>query len=98
MWQAVRRVAAKTGGHQHRKHGRQRWVLPGRSAADYIFADPSAIVGSIGVVGGKFVTKDLYDKLGITTQKFSAAGTTRGCLGLMLPFLPITSERWSKAG
>jgi protease-4 len=41
------------------------------SASDYIFADPSAIVGSIGVVGGKFVLKDLFDKLGITTETFS---------------------------
>jgi protease-4 len=41
------------------------------SASDYIFADPSAIVGSIGVVGGKFVIKDLFDKLGITTETFS---------------------------
>jgi protease-4 len=41
------------------------------SASDYIFADPSAIVGSIGVVGGKFVLKDLFDKLGISTATFS---------------------------
>ena len=41
------------------------------SAGDHIFADPSAIVGSIGVVGGKFVTKGLYDKLGLTTESFT---------------------------
>jgi len=41
------------------------------SAGDYIYADPSAIVGSIGVVGGKFVTKGLYDKLGLTTESFT---------------------------
>jgi protease IV len=39
-------------------------------AGDHIFADPSAIVGSIGVVGGKFVMKDLYEKLGLTTESF----------------------------
>jgi len=41
------------------------------SSGDYIFADPSAIVGSIGVVGGKFVIKDLLDKLGVNTETFS---------------------------
>jgi protease IV len=71
MWQAVHRVAknkpviisvgnmAASGGYYLACSG------------DHIFADPAAIVGSIGVVGGKFVTKDLYDKLGITTQTFS---------------------------
>jgi protease-4 len=71
MWQAVRRVGktkpviisvgnmAASGGYYL------------ASAGERIFADPSAIVGSIGVVGGKFVTKDLYDKLGISTQTFS---------------------------
>ena len=41
------------------------------SGGDVIFADPSAIVGSIGVVGGKFVIKDLYAKLGLNTESFS---------------------------
>ena len=71
MWQAARRVAkdkpviisiggmAASGGYYL------------ASAGDYIFADPAAIVGSIGVVGGKFVLKDLYDKLGLTTEEFS---------------------------
>jgi protease-4 len=70
MWQAVRRVAkdkpvivsvgdmAASGGYYLACSG------------DYIFADSCAIVGSIGVVGGKFVTKDLYDKLGLTTESF----------------------------
>ncbi len=70
MWQAVRRVAkdkpvvisvgnmAASGGYYL------------ACAGDRIFADPSAIVGSIGVVGGKFVTKGLYDKLGLTTDGF----------------------------
>ena len=70
MWQAVRRVAkdkpvvisvgnmAASGGYYL------------ASAGERIFADPSAIVGSIGVVGGKFVTKGLYDKLGLTTDGF----------------------------
>ena len=41
------------------------------SAGDYIFADPSAIVGSIGVVGGKFVISGIFEKLGITTQSIT---------------------------
>jgi protease-4 len=41
------------------------------SAGDYIFADRCAIIGSIGVVGGKFVLKDLYDKLGLGTESFT---------------------------
>jgi protease-4 len=71
MWQAARRVAkdkpviisigsmAASGGYYL------------ASAGDHIIADPSAIVGSIGVVGGKFVFKDLFDKLGIHTESFS---------------------------
>ena len=71
MWQALRRAAeskpviisigsmAASGGYYL------------ASAGDYIYADPSAIVGSIGVVGGKFVTKDLFDKIGLGTEAFS---------------------------
>lgn len=35
--------------------------------AEKIIANPSTITGSIGVVGGKFVTEGLYNKLGVTT-------------------------------
>lgn len=71
MWQAARRAAkekpliisiggmAASGGYYL------------ASAGDYIFADPSAIIGSIGVVGGKFVLKDLYEKIGLSTEEFS---------------------------
>ncbi len=41
------------------------------SASDRIFADPGAIVGSIGVVGGKFVYADLMAKLGVNTESFT---------------------------
>jgi protease-4 len=41
------------------------------SAGQKIYADPAAIVGSIGVVGGKFVWSDLAQKLGISTETFS---------------------------
>jgi protease-4 len=71
IWQATRRVAdekpvvvsigsmAASGGY---------YVA---CAGDYIFADPGAIVGSIGVVGGKFVWGDLAARLGVTTETFS---------------------------
>jgi protease-4 len=71
MWQAVRRVAkdkpvvisiggmAASGGYYL------------ASAGDTIWADPAAIVGSIGVVGGKFVLKDLYNWVGLSTEEFS---------------------------
>jgi protease-4 len=40
-------------------------------AGDHIIADPAAIVGSIGVVGGKLVLSGLYEKLGLTTATFA---------------------------
>ncbi|HEX8522498.1 MAG TPA: signal peptide peptidase SppA [Tepidisphaeraceae bacterium] len=71
MWQAARRAAAKKPviisiGGMAASGG---YYLA--SAGDHIFADPSAIVGSIGVVGGKFVYKDLMEKLGVHTESFS---------------------------
>lgn len=38
------------------------------ASADRIFAEPSTITGSIGVVGMKFVFGEVLDKLGITTH------------------------------
>ncbi|MEO6437456.1 MAG: signal peptide peptidase SppA [Tepidisphaeraceae bacterium] len=71
IWQAARRVAdekpliisiggmAASGGY---------YIA---SAGDFIFADAGAVVGSIGVVGGKFVWGELAEKLGVTTETFS---------------------------
>ncbi len=70
MWQSIRRAAeqkpvvisigsmAASGGY---------YIA---SAGEYIFADPSAIVGSIGVVGGKFVLSDLFKTAGVNTEIF----------------------------
>jgi protease-4 len=70
MWQAARRLSkskpliisvgsmAASGGYYL------------ASSGDFIFADPTAIVGSIGVVGGKFVLTGLFTKLGLNTQTF----------------------------
>src|SRR5439155_23046499 len=90
IWQAVRRAAEKkpvvvsigsmaaSGGY---------YIA---SAADRIFADPSAIVGSIGVVGGKFVYKELFDKLGVATETFSKGRNT----GLLSSTQPFTDRQW----
>lgn len=71
VWQAARRVAddkpviisigsmAASGGY---------YIA---CAGDYIFADAGGIVGSIGVVGGKFVWGELAERLGVTTETFS---------------------------
>ncbi len=63
MWQGMQRVAAE----------KPVWVSVGSMAAsggyytavggEKIYANPSSIVGSIGVVGGKFTMGDLYEKL-----------------------------------
>ncbi|HVP10994.1 MAG TPA: S49 family peptidase, partial [Phycisphaerae bacterium] len=37
---------------------------------DAIFADPASLTGSIGVVGGKIVTKGLWDWLGVTSAEY----------------------------
>lgn len=71
MWQALRRVAEKKPvivsiGSMAASGG---YYLA--SAGDHIFADPCAIVGSIGVVGGKFVLKDLFEKIGLTTEIYA---------------------------
>src|SRR2546423_10814177 len=67
MWQAARRLAkdkplvisvggmAASGGYYL------------ASSGDYIFADPAAIVGSIGVVGGEFVAQGLFQQVGLRT-------------------------------
>ncbi len=63
IWQGLRRVAAK----------KPVWVSVGSMAAsggyycavggDRIYVDPSSIVGSIGVVGGRMSLEGVYEKL-----------------------------------
>lgn len=38
------------------------YILAG---SDYVIANPASVVGSIGIYSGKFVLRDLYEKLGI---------------------------------
>ncbi|MCC7351088.1 MAG: signal peptide peptidase SppA [Phycisphaerales bacterium] len=85
MWQSVRRVAkskpvivsiggmAASGGYYL------------ASAGQTIYADPTAIVGSIGVVGGKFVVHDLFEKIGLNTAAFSR-GQNAGLFSSSKPF------------
>ncbi|CAN5578273.1 signal peptide peptidase SppA [soil metagenome] len=40
-------------------------------ASDVIYADRSTITASIGVVGGKFVTTDMWKKVGITFKEYN---------------------------
>lgn len=42
------------------------------SSADYIFAEPMSIVGSIGVVGGKIGGGDALEKIGVHAETFAA--------------------------
>lgn len=85
MWQGLRRLAAKkpvviSVGGMAASGG---YYLA--SAGDTIYADPTGIVGSIGVVGGKFVMKDLYEKLGINTETF-AKGRNAGLFSSSAPW------------
>lgn len=76
IWQGVRRCAEK----------KPVWVSVGSMAAsggyyiavsgDKIYLDPSSIVGSIGVVGGKFAMGGLYDKV-----KVHVVERSRGPMG-----------------
>ncbi|MEI7656532.1 MAG: S49 family peptidase [Phycisphaerae bacterium] len=73
MWQGIRRVADV----------KPVWVSVGGMAAsggyylavagDRIFVNPSSVVGSIGVVGGKLAMKGLYDKFHV-----NVVGRARG--------------------
>lgn len=65
------------------------------SAADKIYADPSSIVGSIGVIGGGFDVTGLMDKLGVK-RRLKIAGSNKG---MGDPFSPETPEQtaiWNK--
>ncbi len=85
IWQAARRAArekplivsiggmAASGGY---------YIA---CAGEHIFADPSAIVGSIGVVGGKFVMQGLFEKLGVHTESF-LRGENAGLFSSSQPF------------
>jgi len=84
-WQAIHRVAkdkpvvvsiggmAASGGY---------YIA---CAGDRIYADPSAVIGSIGVVGGKISLAGLYQKVGVTTEIY-ARGANAGMFNSAAPF------------
>lgn len=53
--------------------------------ADTIFAEPGTLTGSIGVVGGKFALKGLFEKFGVTTDVVSR-GKNSGAMSLLEGF------------
>ncbi|MDO5640524.1 MAG: S49 family peptidase [Neisseria sp.] len=59
------------------------------SAADKIYADPSSMVGSIGVIGGGFDFTGLMDKIGVK-RRLKTSGSNKG---MGDPFTPETPEQ-----
>lgn len=86
MWQGIERLKAE----------KPVWVSVGSmaasggyyvlSAGERVYVNPSSIVGSIGVVGGKYSMADLYDKAKIRLVERSR-GPMAGLFG--------SSEEWS---
>jgi protease IV len=67
------------------------WVSAG---ADRIVASAGTLTGSIGVVYGKFVTRGLRDRLGISTDEVH-----RGANALMMSNdQPFSDEQWDHVG
>ena len=59
------------------------------AAADKIYADPSSLVGSIGVIGSSFDLTGLIDKLGIK-RRVHIAGSNKD---MGAPFVPETPQQ-----
>jgi protease-4 len=60
--------------------------------ADTVFADESTITGSIGVVGGKLATNDLWKKAGVKWKGYQR-GTNAAILSSMQVFTPEQRKR-----
>lgn len=61
--------------------------------AQKIYAAPCTLTGSIGVIGGKLVTKGMYDKLGLNTEVI-ARGANSGAMSARQPFSPGERKVW----
>ena len=59
--------------------------------ATKIFADPSTITGSIGVYGGKFYLKGLYDKIGMKKEIIKKGKNA----DLFSDYVPYEEEDWA---
>jgi protease-4 len=60
--------------------------------ADTIFADASTITASIGVVGGKFATTAMWDKIGVTWKTYKR-GANAGMLSSEGVFSPAERQK-----
>ncbi len=60
--------------------------------ADQIFVLPTTVTGSIGVVGGKFYMRDLWEKIGVNWDGVSW-GENSGMWSLNTPFSETEAER-----
>ena len=65
------------------------------AAADKIYADPSSVVGSIGVIGGGFDATGLMDKIGIK-RRLKIAGRNKGMGDPFSPETPAQTQIWEK--
>ncbi len=63
--------------------------------AKKIYAAPGTLTGSIGVIGGKLVTRGLYDKLGLHTEVISR-GANAGSMSSNQPFTPEERKVWTE--
>jgi protease IV len=60
-----------------------------------IVATPGTVTGSIGVIGGKLVTRGLYDKLGLNTEVI-ARGANSGSMSSSQPFTADERAAWTE--
>ncbi|WP_416191490.1 S49 family peptidase [Neisseria sp. CCUG12390] len=65
------------------------------AAADKIYADPSSVVGSIGVISGGFDATELMDKLGIK-RRLKTAGSNKGMGDPFTPESPEQARIWQQ--
>jgi protease-4 len=65
------------------------------AAADSIVAEPATVTGSIGVIGGKFVIRELLDKLGIKHESITR-GAHAGFYSMYTPYSDEERQRLDK--
>lgn len=65
------------------------------AAADKIYADPSSIVGSIGVIGSSFDATGLMEKIGVK-RRVKIAGSNKGMGDPFSPETPEQSKIWEE--
>lgn len=65
------------------------------SATDAIYANPSSMIGSIGVISSSFGFTDLMDKLGVQRRVFTA-GESKSMMDPFSPIKPGIKEHWEK--